>query len=161
MMALTLLVMLAVLISTSAFRLSHKPLQKKWQRCPTTVLSSVTSSPTSQSTYTSSAEKKTFRYQGIYDISYQHEGDSSAPPLLLIHGFGASSGHFRYNIPVLSKTHNVFAIDLLGFGDSSKPKDVTFSMELLRDLCADFMLEMGGSERKWGVGGNSIGGLCR
>lgn len=42
-------------------------------------------------------------------------------PLLLIHGFGASAYHWRYNINELAKTHRVFAIDLLGFGWSDKP----------------------------------------
>jgi pimeloyl-ACP methyl ester carboxylesterase len=41
-------------------------------------------------------------------------------PLLLLHGFGASIGHWRKNIPVLSQTHPVYALDLLGFGQSEK-----------------------------------------
>jgi pimeloyl-ACP methyl ester carboxylesterase len=44
----------------------------------------------------------------------------SAPPLLLLHGFGASIGHWRHNIPVLSQHHTVYALDLLGFGASQK-----------------------------------------
>ena len=36
------------------------------------------------------------------------------PPVLLIHGFGASAYHWRYNIPFLAKNHRVYAIDLLG-----------------------------------------------
>lgn len=43
------------------------------------------------------------------------------PPLVLVHGFGASAYHYRYNIPVLAQTHKVYAIDLLGFGFSDKP----------------------------------------
>jgi pimeloyl-ACP methyl ester carboxylesterase len=42
------------------------------------------------------------------------------PPLLLIHGFGASIEHWRNNIPVLSQYSAVYAIDLLGFGGSRK-----------------------------------------
>ena len=41
--------------------------------------------------------------------------------MLLIHGFGASAYHWRYNINELAKTHRVFAVDLLGFGWSDKP----------------------------------------
>jgi len=41
--------------------------------------------------------------------------------VLLIHGFGASKGHWRYNQNVLGEEFNCFAIDLLGFGDSSQP----------------------------------------
>ena len=46
---------------------------------------------------------------------------SDRPALLLVHGFGASTDHWRYNIPVLSQSHPVHAIDLLGFGRSAKP----------------------------------------
>ena len=49
-----------------------------------------------------------------------YAGDKGTP-LLLIHGFGASAYHWRYNINELAKTHRVFAIDLLGFGWSDKP----------------------------------------
>ena len=45
----------------------------------------------------------------------------NGPALLLVHGFGASTDHWRYNIPVLAKTHEVHAIDLIGFGNSSQP----------------------------------------
>jgi pimeloyl-ACP methyl ester carboxylesterase len=41
---------------------------------------------------------------------------------LLIHGFGASLGHWRHNIPVLAQQSQVFALDLLGFGASEKPR---------------------------------------
>lgn len=40
---------------------------------------------------------------------------------MLVHGFGASAYHYRYNIPALAKSHRVYAIDLLGFGFSDKP----------------------------------------
>ena len=46
---------------------------------------------------------------------------SDRPALLLVHGFGASTDHWRHNIPVLAETHSVHALDLLGFGRSAKP----------------------------------------
>ena len=45
---------------------------------------------------------------------------NSKPPLLLVHGFGASVYHWRYNIPALSEKYHVYALDLLGFGLSDK-----------------------------------------
>lgn len=55
-------------------------------------------------------------------------GPEDGPPILLIHGFGASVGHFRRNFPVLvGAGYRVYAVDLLGFGSSDKPKDVTVS----------------------------------
>jgi pimeloyl-ACP methyl ester carboxylesterase len=44
----------------------------------------------------------------------------SATPLLLVHGFGASIGHWRHNLTDLSQQRTVYAIDLLGFGASQK-----------------------------------------
>ena len=41
--------------------------------------------------------------------------------ILLIHGFGASKSHWRYNQDILGEKFNCYAIDLLGFGDSSQP----------------------------------------
>lgn len=53
-------------------------------------------------------------------IHYIQAG-SSGPPLVLVHGFGASAYHWRYNIPELAKTHRVYAVCMLGFGWSDKP----------------------------------------
>ena len=54
-------------------------------------------------------------------MPYLCSAGDEGTPLLLIHGFGASAYHWRYNINELAKTHRVFAIDLLGFGWSDKP----------------------------------------
>jgi pimeloyl-ACP methyl ester carboxylesterase len=46
--------------------------------------------------------------------------DSSFPPMLFLHGFGASIGHWKHNLPFFSERHTVYALDLLGFGGSEK-----------------------------------------
>ena len=49
-------------------------------------------------------------------------GEATAPPLVLVHGFGAGSGHWRRNAAVLAAAGwRVYALDLLGFGASSQP----------------------------------------
>lgn len=59
-------------------------------------------------------------------------------PLVLIHGFGASIGHWRNNIPVLAEAgYRVFAIDLLGFGGSDKPA-LDYTLELWQQQLKDF-----------------------
>ena len=57
---------------------------------------------------------------------------------MLVHGFGASIGHWRKNIPVLAAGgYRVFAIDLLGFGGSDKPP-LNYTLELWSELLKDF-----------------------
>ena len=42
--------------------------------------------------------------------------------VVLVHGFGASVYHWRYNVPALAAAGcRVYALDLLGFGWSEKP----------------------------------------
>ena len=49
-------------------------------------------------------------------------GDRNQPALVLIHGFGAASGHWRRNAASLVEAGwCVYAIDLVGFGASSQP----------------------------------------
>lgn len=48
------------------------------------------------------------------------QANSTDLPIIFIHGFGACIEHWRYNLPVLSQQHTVYALDLLGFGASRK-----------------------------------------
>ena len=52
----------------------------------------------------------------------EHGQKSSVPAVVLVHGFGASSNHWRHNLPVLGKYTRTYALDLIGFGDSSQPQ---------------------------------------
>ncbi len=63
--------------------------------------------------------------------------DPNLPPLIFIHGFGASIEHWRYNLPVLSHKYTVYALDLLGFGASRKAS-TNYSVELWVELVRDF-----------------------
>lgn len=82
----------------------------------------------------------------------------TGPAILLVHGFGASTDHWRFNIPVLARTHEVHAIDLLGFGRSAKPAGLTYGGALWRDqLCAYVEQRIG---RPTVLVGNSLGGFA-
>ena len=58
------------------------------------------------------------------EISYAVAGPETAPAVVLIHGFGACKEHWRHNLPTLAAEYRVYAIDLIGFGASSKPTAV-------------------------------------
>jgi pimeloyl-ACP methyl ester carboxylesterase len=95
-----------------------------------------------------------------YNINYRVEGPIMGTPILLVHGFGANVNHFRFQFPALVQAgYRVYAVDLLGFGASDKPKDANYSIELFVTLLRDFIHTMH-SDRQWFVAGNSIGGLC-
>jgi pimeloyl-ACP methyl ester carboxylesterase len=79
------------------------------------------------------------------------------PPLLLIHGFGASTDHWRKNVAGLSQEFEVWAIDLLGFGRSAKP-DWQYSGDLWRDQLHDFITHVIGQPAV--LVGNSLGGYA-
>lgn len=72
-------------------------------------------------------------------LYYYEEG--KGPPLLLIHGFGASTYTWRHVAPELAKSYRVIAVDLKGFGQSDKPFDGRYSVydqaELLAQLIED------------------------
>lgn len=90
---------------------------------------------TQQVTPTNKLEKFSWTWQDR-EIIYTVMGEGE--PLLLIHGFGASIGHWRKNIPVLAENgYRVFALDLLGFGDSDQPA-INYTLELWQELIKDF-----------------------
>jgi len=74
---------------------------------------------------------------------------------VLVHGFGASAFHWRFNVPALSEDRPVYALDLVGFGASDKPL-VEYSAELWRDQVGAFLKEV--VQAPAIVAGNSIGG---
>ncbi|HEY9803784.1 MAG TPA: alpha/beta fold hydrolase [Leptolyngbyaceae cyanobacterium] len=94
-----------------------------------------------------------------HKIYYVRAGEKhpQRPPLLLVHGFGASTDHWRKNITGLCNDFEVFAIDLLGFGRSAKPK-LQYSGDLWRDQLHDFISEVIG--QKAVLAGNSLGGYA-
>lgn len=81
---------------------------------------------------------------------------TSAPPLLLVHGFGAALGHWRNNLQAWSESHPVYALDLLGFGRSQKAGanyNPAFFAELIADFCDTFI------QRPVILVGNSLGSV--
>eukprot|EP00873_Tetraselmis_striata_P045519 jgi/Tetstr1/465783/TSEL_010405.t1 len=95
--------------------------------------------------------------------NYIAAGEANTGPIVvLVHGFGAHSYHWRYTIPALArKGFRVYALCMLGYGWSPKV-EAEFSMELWGQQVMDFAAEVAGasiSDRAV-IAGNSIGALA-
>ena len=88
--------------------------------------------------------------------------------ILFVHGFGASKKHWRHNQSHLGDFFNCYAIDLLGFGESSQPSallnyetykenSIKYSFDLWSHQISTFCLEVIKSPVY--LVGNSIGGV--
>ncbi|XWS68396.1 hypothetical protein CRYUN_Cryun04dG0086500 [Craigia yunnanensis] len=103
----------------------------------------------------------TWQWKGQYSINYFVSSSLNAesnPPLLLVHGFGASIPHWRRNIGTLAQDYTVYAIDLLGFGASDKPQGFSYTMEAWAQLILDFLNEV--VQKPTVLIGNSVGSLA-
>jgi pimeloyl-ACP methyl ester carboxylesterase len=86
------------------------------------------------------AEGATVPY-GDYQTYYERLGRDSGEPVLMIHGIGGGSSVFQYRstAPAVAKAgYNVYAIDLLGFGRSSRPA-IRYTQDLLVGQIVSFL----------------------
>ena len=83
-------------------------------------------------------------------------GDETAPPLIFVHGFGASSFAWRHNLPAVAEQHKVVALDLLGSGKSDKPR-IEYSPDIWVNLINEFAQSH--DYHKVTLIGNGLGGL--
>jgi pimeloyl-ACP methyl ester carboxylesterase len=69
----------------------------------------------------------------------------SGPPVVLVHGVHAAASSFEMRgiFEPLSRRHAVYAVDLLGFGKSERPR-APYSGRLYADLISDFLAEVVG-----------------
>jgi pimeloyl-ACP methyl ester carboxylesterase len=86
-------------------------------------------------------------------VAYRDAGDGEV--LLLIHGMAGSSATWRSVLPQLSKRFRVIAPDLLGHGESAKPRG-DYSLGACAVWLRDFLDELGISHAT--VIGHSLGG---
>jgi len=84
---------------------------------------------------------------------------SDTPVMLLLHGISASFDFYDLVIPQLAGSFRVLGLDLLGFGGSDKPKDITYSLQLYADLIHEFLEKTGAISQGPVYGtGHSMGG---
>jgi pimeloyl-ACP methyl ester carboxylesterase len=90
------------------------------------------------------------------DISYQVTG-SGGPPLLLTHGYGATSAMFSQNLPAASARNRVVTWDIRGHGGSESPAELdSYSADAALADMAALLAELGISRAV--LGGHSLGG---
>lgn len=96
---------------------------------------------------------------GKLNISTLIAGPEDGEPLILLHGLGATKASWLTVVPELARTFRVYAIDLPGFGASSKPRgryDAPWFARNVFDLMDALGLE------KARIAGNSMGGrICQ
>ena len=105
-----------------------------------------------------------------YQIAWQVEETSndSGIAIVLIHGFGACKEHWRFNQKTISSIAPCYALDLIGFGDSSKPnsqisyekktyQNFNYCFDNWSQLVYDFCNEI--VKKPVLLIGNSIGGV--
>lgn len=95
------------------------------------------------------------RYATVAGIKTHYLAVGAGPPLILIHGLGASVVTWRGNLGPLSKAFRVYALDLPGHGDSEKP-DIDYAADRMVRFMVSFMEELG-LERP-AIIGSSVGG---
>ena len=57
-------------------------------------------------------------YQQLHGMHVVHDGPPQAPPVLLVHGSGASGSSWGPVVPALAERHHVIRVDLPGCGQS-------------------------------------------
>ncbi|MCE7915540.1 MAG: alpha/beta hydrolase [Nitrosomonas sp. PRO4] len=76
-----------------------------------------------------------------HELQLAFHSAGTGDPVMLIHGFGASSYSWRHIIEPLAQKNRVIAIDLKGFGDSPKPRDDAYSVYEQARLIRNFILK--------------------
>ena len=89
-----------------------------------------------------------------FDIAYLEGG--AGEPLVLVHGIGADKDNFAPIAPYLRGIGRIIALDLPGFGESSKPAEADYSVEAQVERLALFLDAL--HVRRVHFGGSSMGG---
>jgi 4,5:9,10-diseco-3-hydroxy-5,9,17-trioxoandrosta-1(10),2-diene-4-oate hydrolase len=101
---------------------------------------------------------RSFRTRSGADIAVHEAGSGKA--VIFVHGSGPGAGgvsNFRHNIAAYVEAgFRVLAPDLIGYGQSSKPVDIDYTLDVFADSLLD-AVRMAGVDRAHWVG-NSLGG---
>ncbi|HEX4855476.1 MAG TPA: alpha/beta hydrolase [Limnobacter sp.] len=98
-------------------------------------------------------ERKVLQIDGFV-VPYLEGGNGE--PLVLIHGFGGSKDNFNRVARHLTDYYTVYAIDVPGFGGSTRVMDADYMINTQADRVHEIIEKLG--LQKPHIGGNSMGG---
>jgi 4,5:9,10-diseco-3-hydroxy-5,9,17-trioxoandrosta-1(10),2-diene-4-oate hydrolase len=75
--------------------------------------------------------------RGVKTRYWQAGSEGSA--VILLHGIGCSVLDWQTNIAALAKRHRVYALDMLGYGLTEKPREETYTIPRLAQFALDFL----------------------
>lgn len=75
----------------------------------------------------------------VDDLTLAYRELGEGPPVLLLHGWPTSSFLWRGVMPPIARTNRVLALDLPGFGGSSKPLDESYDFDLFERAIDGFL----------------------
>lgn len=90
------------------------------------------------------------------DYAYLDSGEAGGETLVLLHGFGADKDHFALVSIFLSGVGRIIAVDLPGFGASSKPIDADYTIAAQTERVRQFLAAL--KLPRVHLGGSSMGG---
>ncbi|MFN3469154.1 MAG: alpha/beta fold hydrolase [Novosphingobium meiothermophilum] len=102
----------------------------------------------------------THRVSGGHDIVIAEAGDPFAPAVVFLHGSGpgaSGASNFRQNIDAfVAAGYRVILPDLIGYGGSSKPEGLDYTLQLFTDTVYEALVAHGIACAS--LVGNSLGG---
>jgi 4,5:9,10-diseco-3-hydroxy-5,9,17-trioxoandrosta-1(10),2-diene-4-oate hydrolase len=105
-------------------------------------------------------QQQTHRVGGGYDIHIQEAGAPDAPAVVFLHGSGpgaSGASNFRQNIDAfVAAGYRVILPDLIGYGASSKPEGIDYTLQLFTDTVYEALVAHGVTRAS--LIGNSLGG---
>ncbi|KIV99151.1 uncharacterized protein PV09_09107 [Verruconis gallopava] len=84
-------------------------------------------------------------------IFYREAGPTSAPAVLLLHGFPSSSHQYRNLIPILARKYRVLAPDLPGFGFTEVSSDYVYSFDNFAKTIGRWLKEVPDAPSKYAI----------
>ena len=107
-----------------------------------------------------SLKQSIHRVAGDYDIFVTETGPADGTPVVFIHGSGpgaSGASNFRSNIDAFADAgYRVILPDLIGYGASSKPEGLDYTLQLFTDTLYDALRQHGLESAH--LVGNSLGG---